>query len=95
MNMAKRLSWIEHFCSDQKAAVAVHELTGSTVEILLPKGARYGDERAMYTLDYNDQGTHVILRQVPEHAMNRLLEEFCIKDRHWVPVLLFASVERI
>ena len=92
--MAKRSSWIEHFCPNQKVAVAVHEPTGSTVEIVLPEGARYGDARATYTLDYNDQGTHVILCQVPEHGMNRLLEEFCLKDRQWLPVLLFASGER-
>lgn len=77
--MIQHSSWAQHLCSTHH--VTVHDPTGSTVERVLS----LGEGKATYTIDYHDQGTHVIIRAVPERGVNPLLEEFCINDHQWLP----------
>jgi hypothetical protein len=58
--MIQHSSWAQHLCSTHH--VTVHDPTGSTVERVLS----LGEGKATYTIDYHDQGTHVIIREVTD-----------------------------
>lgn len=70
-------------CHSPETPKSIHEPTGTTVEMVIPEGAKWGEGKATYNLNYKNKEEHIQISDIPGKYTKYVLQELNIEDRNW------------